>query len=149
MPTCRLCKTLPIEPRAPAGYDICRDCSAKSGVKPLATPARPARPCMRCNHFEFVRVVPRELTNAMGHPTDVPTAAPMALTYLPMITENLIFPGASAHSPDVTQGRGHVETYVCLGCGFMEWYCVDPKAIPLGPEFMAERVTYTTDGPFR
>jgi hypothetical protein len=40
--------------------------------------------------------------------------------------------------PDPGNGRGLLEAYVCRGCGFVEWYCLDPESIQLGPEYMAQ-----------
>jgi hypothetical protein len=72
----------------------------------------------------------------------------MSLTMHARIVDRIVL-GIATQDPDVRDGAGFVETYVCTTCGFVEWYCLNPKSIPLGPEYMADLVTYTTDGPFR
>lgn len=45
--------------------------------------------------------------------------------------------------------HGSLETYVCKGCGFVEWYCQDPESVPIGPEYMTELVDYDSGTPYR
>lgn len=144
--TCRLCGNA-VYPNAPATFDLCGECAIKLGVAPMGPPCRPARPCDRCNGMKFVRVVPRELT-ATGVDYVNEQAAPMALTIVPNLTEKF-FGGRRVDAPNPWNGRGRLETYVCVGCGFVEWYCIDPKTIPLGPEFMADIVDYGPKDPYR
>jgi hypothetical protein len=145
---CRLCKKS-IEERTGRleKFDICKACARTLGVTPLNPPCRPARPCNRCSSMRFVRVMPRELT-AMGGEGGT-QAAPMALTIVPQITDHGWPFGVSAQSPNPWAGRGWLEAYVCLGCRYVEWYCLDPQNIPIGPEYMADIVDYTPNGPYR
>jgi len=141
---CRLCESEAVDPKFLPAFDLCRQCAQRLGVAPMPEPQRPARPCNRCNGLRFKRVVPRELSAGAGGEA---IAAPMALTLVPMITR--AFGGVHVLAPDPGHSRGQLETYVCTSCGFVEWYCIDPDAIPLGPEYMADVVDYTADAPYR
>ena len=46
---------------------------------------------------------------------------------------------------------GLLEAFVCLGCGVLEWYCLEPENIPEHPHCMTEFVDLdaNADGPFR
>lgn len=147
MTKCRLCQSSPIDDRTPA-FDVCHDCADKLGVVPLGPPRRPARGCDRCNCMKFVRVIPRELS-ATGNDYVQEQAAPMSLTLEPELVRRILFKGNDVSAPDPKRGRGTVETYVCTQCGFMEWYCQQPAAIPLGPEYMADIVDYNATAPYR
>jgi hypothetical protein len=104
---------------------------------------RPPVPCTRCHGTRFVRVIPRE------HGAN-PWVAPMTLTQAPNIHDAGLFSShLTAGSPRFDEGWGLVETYVCLTCGFMEWYCHAPQKIPIGPEYNTELVDYAPAGPYR
>lgn len=105
---------------------------------------------MRCNRLKFVRVIPREHAFYMVKNGVSTLAAPMAATYRPSIRENLILHGSSvSRLPAREDLCGTYETYICLHCGFVEWYCHDPEAIPIGPEYMSEVVDYESESPYR
>ena len=101
---------------------------------------RPPRPCQRCNHMAFVRVLPRE-HSVLPDPVRVEqVSAPMYVTYWP------------ARSIEIENaGVGLLETFICKKCGFVEWYCVDFERIPIHPHLMTEEVDYSAagDGPYR
>jgi hypothetical protein len=44
------------------------------------------------------------------------------------------------YGPDERRPLGILELYVCLKCGFSEWYARNPASIPVGPEFGTEKV---------
>jgi DNA-directed RNA polymerase subunit RPC12/RpoP len=145
---CRLCRT----GDADTGRDgICADCRDTLGIVSLPPPRRPAVPCARCGGRRFVRVVPREYTSTAGEHGDE-RAAPMMVTASPAsYSRGRMLPGGKARVPDIRQGHGILETYICAGCGFVEWYCQDPESIPIGPEYMSDVVEYADagDSPYR
>jgi hypothetical protein len=142
---CRVCRAQIYFPKH-AGFDVCADCADKLGVVPMGPPRRPALPCQRCNGMKFIRVIPRELTTTFSGGQG---AVPMKLTIVPEVVDGILF-GIRVGGPDPRRGSGALETYVCIGCGFVEWYCLDPESIPLGPEYMTELVDYDAgDGPYR
>ena len=146
---CRICVTGEVKNDVPATFDICWSCAKTFGVIPMPGPRRPARPCNRCSGVRFVRVIPRELT-ATGGDYVHEKAAPMCVTIVPLIKDDPWWK-ATKHpqNPNPHNGRGLLETYVCVGCGFVEWYCVDPESIPIGPEYMSDIVDYTPTTPYR
>jgi hypothetical protein len=146
---CRICEREQVDADQPKTFDICRTCAKRLGVIPLPPPRRPARPCARCTGMRFTRVIPREYS-AWGVERVHEQAAPMTLTMEPVLLERL-FGGRRLGYTDMWKGLGYLETYVCSGCGFVEWYCVDPESIPVGPEYMADIVDYgAPDGkPYR
>ena len=115
----------------------------------MPPPRRPARPCQRCNAQRFIRVIPREYTVMAGLDPNTVDVAPMTLTQAPVVTQRLVFRGNSVGVAKLTTGRGVLETYTCTKCGFVEWYCQDPTAIPIGPEYMSDVVDFETDTPYR
>jgi hypothetical protein len=146
---CRLCLTVAVAHTRGPRFDICDTCAATLGVFEVGPPRRPARPCDRCNGMQFVRVVPREKgahTSSFGTDTYAQaTIEPFALAFAPHVTMGLLG-GVHVHVPEASDrtARGILETYVCVTCGFVEWYCLDHRNIPLGPEYMADFVDYGT-----
>jgi hypothetical protein len=138
---CRICQREHVDDKQPKSFDLCSTCAKRLGVIPMPPPRRPARPCAHCNGLKFTRVIPREYS-AWGVEKVHEQAAPMTLTMAPVVFERF-FGGKRLGYTDVWNGRGQLETYVCAGCGFVEWYCVDPESIPLGPEYMADVVDYS------
>lgn len=147
MPTCRICARA-IE-AYPGTFNICLECANTLGVMPMPPTRRPARPCLRCNATRFVRTIPREYTGP-GRDYVSERVAPMKLTATPHVTPPLFYGGNNVSAPDITnQGHGTLEAYACLGCGAVEWYCLDPERIPIGPEYMTEIVDCAPDAPYR
>jgi hypothetical protein len=104
---------------------------------------------MRCNATRFVRTIPREYT-AYGSDHVHQRVAPMTLTAEPEVQGRIFFSGNDVEPPNIaTHGHGTLETYACLGCGFVEWYCQDPENIPIGPEFMTEILDTAPQKPYR
>jgi len=152
---CRLCQTTAVAHTRGPHFDICEKCATTLGVIELGPPRRPARPCDRCNGMQFVRIVPREkgVHTSPGQDYARATIEPFALAFAPHITTGLLG-GVHVHVPEASDyaSRGIVETYVCVTCGFVEWYCLDPRNIPLGPEYMSDFVDYSATpnpGPLR
>jgi hypothetical protein len=142
---CSLCQV----GEASAEFHVCSDCSDKLGLRALPPSTRPAVPCVRCNATRFVRVLPREHSSYVeqdsvisggGVVTNHRIAEPMTLTVKPSVEDRWIRKGRKVDEPKITGGVGTLETFVCLGCGFVEWYCQDPKAIPIGHEYNSEIV---------
>jgi hypothetical protein len=144
---CRLCLTSAVAPTRNPRFDICDHCATTLGVIELGPPQRPARPCDRCNRMQFVRVVPRlkgAHTSSFGTESYArATMEPFALALAPHITTGLLG-GVHVNVAEASDqaGRGLIEAYVCVNCGFVEWYCLDPRNIPLGPEYMSDYIDY-------
>jgi len=85
--------------------------------------------------------MPREVTKR---------AAPMTVTFMYRApTERML---TSLTTPiDVGLGLGLLEVYVCKQCGLVEWFCIDPEHIAIGPSYMTEELDYeaTRSGPYR
>lgn len=104
---------------------------------------------MRCNGMRFVRAIPREYTAIHHGDVGWEVTAPMAITAAPKI-KPAFFGGQKVQTPDILyQRHGTLETYICTGCGFVEWYCHGVDAIPIGPEYMTELVDYPASDPYR
>ena len=141
---CRICASTLVDESDP----VCEACSTQLGITPLPELTRPARPCAGCNGMRFIRVAPRELS-ATGSDFVNVCAAPMTLTLVPRTTSKFFGQGRNVDEPSPLDGKGKLETFVCTGCGRVEWYCTDPQNIPIGPEYMSEIVDYTADKPYR
>lgn len=144
MASCKLCEKNPPEPNG-----ICEPCMATLGIVEMPPPRRRPSPCVKCNGLRFVRVIPREHTVKRYREINAPELAPMTLTQRPEVTPKLLGKGMSVNAPTVVLGDGMLETYTCLGCGYVEWYVEDPTEIPIGPEYMSELVDYSSDEPYR
>jgi hypothetical protein len=120
---------------------ICAACRTTLGIIPMPPPRRRAAPCQRCHAMRFVRVIPREYT-ATGSDYVHQQVAPMTATHVPNVSEKLLFRGNEVFVPNIKSGLGVLEMYICAGCGFVEWYCQNPEAIPIGPEYMSDVVDY-------
>lgn len=124
MDQCKLCDLRP-----PAIGDVCKVCCAKLRIAVMPPSRRPDAPCNRCEGRRFIRVVP-----------------PLALTRALHIQRRPIYGGADV---SVAEPVGVLETYVCAGCGFVEWYCQAPESIPIGLEYNTDVVEYPAQGPYR
>ncbi|MBA3539845.1 MAG: hypothetical protein H0T79_09465 [Deltaproteobacteria bacterium] len=140
---CKVCSTTAL-----SNPGICVACCDTLGVVAMPPARRPARPCLRCNGMKFVRVMPRE-HSAVGADFVRTQAAPMALTHDPRVIPAGLLSRETVAAPDITAGFGVLETYVCLGCEYVEWYCQGAREIPIGPEYMTEVIDYTSDAPYR
>ena len=72
----------------------------------------------------------------------------MTATLAPHFVKALLFDNYPG-SPDIGQGLGLLEMVVCRGCGYVEWFCLDPENIPVGPQYMTERITLEGTTPYR
>jgi hypothetical protein len=140
---CRACREQEVGPDGPPDFDVCRSCASKGGLIAMPPPRRPALPCARCNGTHFIRVIPRELTATGDHYVHK-EVGPMTLTYGEVRVTGLVRSHFEVAAPSIGNGHGLVETYVCRGCGFIEWYCIDPESIPIGPEYMTQQIEYVT-----
>jgi hypothetical protein len=96
--------------------------------------------------------MPREFTAQLAgsgnHVACLHSAAPMALTIDPATHARWFRSGSVIDVPDIAAGFGTLETYVCESCGFIEWYCQDPKSIPIGHAYNTE-IIEVNDQPYR
>jgi hypothetical protein len=146
---CRLCSTGPVSATRSEHFDLCDSCAATLGVMELPPPRRPSRPCNRCEGMRFIRVIPRDKTAVYDYAHSVAgRAEPMALTFVPRPNGSIFSTAPADPGPDPAMSRGRLETYVCATCGFVEWYCIEPHMIPIGPEYMSDVIDYTSD-PYR
>jgi hypothetical protein len=150
MPHCRVCAQELFGPSSLPG--VCPECVTTLGLVPMPAPRRPAQPCTKCDGMKFIRAIPREYTATDGGVSTRSVIAPMALTVRPVVSKRGLLSGGGneASEPDVRRhSRGTLEVYVCVGCGFLEWYCQDPESIPIGPEYMTEAIDYGGRTPYR
>jgi hypothetical protein len=141
--TCRGCGN-DIDPvRRAAERTLCGTCAVQLGLVNGGEPARPDVPCPRCNHTEFIRAQMRELTTSPER-YSVREAVPMAVTYTPRI-----YPGGSLMGVEPSSPYGILEMYVCIKCGFTEWYCRNPHEIPIAEEYGTEKVDVGRETPYR
>ena len=149
MPPCRICDQELFDSSSLPG--VCTECTRTLGLVPIPPPRRPAQPCAKCNGMKFIRAIPREYSAHGSGDLTRSVIAPMALTARPRVTKRgLFFGGNEASHPDLQrQSCGTLEAYVCVGCGFLEWYCQDPESIPIGPEYMTDAVDYDSPTPYR
>ena len=103
--------------------------------------------------MRFVRVVPRVKVPEGAVRTDLVIQRDKVvidkLTYPVNVTTHVFGKGRNTSSPNMSEGLGTLETYVCSKCGFVEWYCWDPDEIPIGSEYMTDVVEYGSDKPYR
>jgi hypothetical protein len=128
--------------------ELCADCARKLGLT-SGDAVRRASPCAKCNHPELIRALVRELTSITGGPNVNRTTFPMAVTYGPDVSSALWGKFKSIHGADESAPFGILEMYVCARCGFTEWYCRDPKNIPIGPEFGTQMISVAGEAPYR
>src|ERR1051326_4041891 len=120
---CKICEIGELLDRLGARIGVCLDCRVALGIAEMPPARRRADPCAKCNGMKFVRVIPREYADYWTDTGTFPRGAPMALTREAHTTKRFLLPGRSVgSSPSVGEMRGVLETYVCKGCGFVEWY---------------------------
>jgi hypothetical protein len=126
---------------------LCPSCAQVLGLTP-GSGMRRASPCLRCQHPELVRALVRELTVATG--LEVSRAVPMAVSYAPNVHTSF-WSGNPLGVGGLNDRRplGILEMYVCLKCGYTEWYCRDPGSIPIGEQYGTEKIEATEGGPYR
>lgn len=144
MAMCKLCDRLEAETNG-----ICTKCMDELGIIEMPPARRRSSPCLKCNGLKFIRVIPREHTIHATGDLNIPEVAPMTLTQAPKIEHKLIGRGMNVRAPSVVLGDGMLETYTCIACGYVEWWCENPTEISIGPEYMSELVDYSSDAPYR
>jgi hypothetical protein len=145
---CRICDQELLDSSSLPG--VCAGCVTTLGLVPMPPPRRPARPCAKCNGRKFIRAIPREYAAEWHGSSTSTVVAPMALTAHPSVTKRLLFKGNTVAQPNLPRHScGTLEAYVCVGCGFVEWYCQDPESIPIGPEYMTDAIDYDSPSPYR
>jgi hypothetical protein len=143
MQVCKLCQ----KSEGMLETGVCVECSVKTGIRPMPPSRRQAIPCMRCNGMRFIRCMPREYSVELGTDHTYAQIGLMTLTQKPQITGALF--GKHVQPDSVAHGTGTLETYVCVSCGYVEWYCQDPEAVPIGPEYNTQLVDYSPETPYR
>jgi hypothetical protein len=133
---------------------LCGTCRAQLGLTP-GDAVRARGPCGKCNHPVLIRALARELTvdpivqGGMQHHVPRTTVA-MGVTYDPLVQQSF-WSGEPTGTEGVDEHRplGILEMYICTRCGFTEWYCRDPEAIPIGEEYGTEQLDASGQGPYR
>ena len=138
---CAACNREQLVTKTELATQLCTTCANNLGVIPMPPARRKLVPCRACNGMSFIRAIPREV--APGENAQV--TSPMAVTIGGQEQGWLGF-GITA---DTRRAFGLLEMYVCRGCGYVEWYCSDPKSVPVGPQFMTELIEGEGDGPYR
>jgi len=97
----------------------------------------------------LVRALVRELTTGAGA-WDSGLSVPMSVTYAPKLTYKMLSDHAAGTTgADPSRPIGILELYVCTQCGFSEWYCRNPKDIPIGEELGTELIDVGPREPYR
>jgi len=138
------CKFCPL-PLTSSEVEVCDACKAKLGLF-SSEAVRPPIPCQRCQHPELIRAQAREFTTGN---TELREALPMAVTIAAKPVVSLWTGAGQGPWADPTQFAGVLEMYVCRGCGFTEWYCRDPRSIPIGVEYGTELLDLGAKPPYR
>ena len=139
--TCKFCG----EPATDS--ELCTQCRQTLGLVE-GSGVRAQLPCQRCNHPELVRALARELTTSPGE-VGRREVRPMSVTAVPVAQFGFFSGRAKGVAFGVDEYRGILEMYVCTRCGFTEWYCRDPRNIPIGPEYGTETLTLAAQAPYR
>jgi hypothetical protein len=113
---------------------LCKTCGTTLGVIPMPLARRDLAPCRCCRGTSFIRVIPRDTWPQSQRGAQV--ASPMAVTL-------------GAAPANLERPLGVLEMYVCRACGYVDWYCNDPQAVPIGPEYMTELVEAQGQPPYR
>lgn len=143
MLTCSYCEKF-----IPTGAEICGDCMEKLGLT-SGEGVRQGLPCQRCNHPELVRALAREFSSYLGEDGGR-EVAPMGVTVEPRATRSLFSNRPTGVAPPVaSQVLGILEMYICVACGFTEWYCRDPHSIPIGKAYGTEAISVAPTAPYR
>jgi hypothetical protein len=139
MITCSVCKqqTVKNPEAATTETGVCFNCRTVLAIEPMGEPVRPPVPCLRCNAMRFTRIQPRLYNGPLR-------AWPV--THEPYVIEGVFGDTVTA---DGKQYFGSFEMYVCQGCGFVEWYCREPKGFPIGPHYMTDEVDYSPTSEYR
>jgi len=116
--------------------DLCHDCRSKYGLLSKWPESRRLhRRCVRCDHGEFVRAAVRE--RGAGN-WNSPRLAPLGVTFLRQMIVTAAGDSRPLNEPDLRDPAGPFEVYVCRGCGFTEWYALEPESVPIGAEYATE-----------
>jgi hypothetical protein len=139
---CAACKNRPLANEHDIELQLCAICADNLGVIAMPPARRKFAPCRCCSGTAFVRAIPREV----GMSEKAAVVSPMAVTFGAQqsgwLNQDVV--------ADVRRVAGVLEMYVCRACGYVEWYCTDPQAIPIGPQFMTELVGVEDGkGPYR
>jgi hypothetical protein len=92
---------------------------------------RPRNPCVRCGHGVLVACVVRQRV-AVG------ALAPLAATFERRLKTRILTGDEDIEYeavPDHDEPRGRLVAFTCRGCGFTEWYTMEPEKIPIGPAY--------------
>ena len=139
---CSICGRRRVLTRLPG--DVCAPCARRFGL-PAEPPdwPRPRSPCARCGHGVLVACIVRQ--RVAGGPL-----APLAASFERRLKTQMLTGEEYIEyepAPDHAAPRGLFVAYVCRGCGFTEWYALNPESIPVGPAYgthlvVADRTPY-------
>jgi hypothetical protein len=141
---CQLCRHAEL---AADETRLCLECQTRFGVPDRLGPSRRLpRPCSRCDHAEIIRAVVRERGAGDWYSRRV---APLGVTFRRVVVTSVAREDRSLDEPDLREPAGAFEVYVCRGCGFTEWYALEPENVPIGPEYGTELIDVRGRGPWR
>jgi hypothetical protein len=137
--TCPVCH----KDGAPNPRILCPDCRAAFGL-PERWPAsrRLPRPCARCGCPQLIRALTRERGRGDWYS---PSVAPFGVSFRRQTVVSPTGDGRALNQPDLGEPAGMLEVYVCRGCGFTEWYALEPEHVPIGAAYATELIDVDDD----
>ncbi len=101
--------------------------------------ARGKGPCIRCGCAKLIRYKAHERgSEGSDHTSEV---------WKPMcVAEHTVSHGLITHSKIPF---GPFLAYICLGCGYVDWYVANPNWIPIDDKLNTELIECDTEGPYR
>jgi hypothetical protein len=140
---CDLCDCKRVLPAFPGG--VCRPCAHRFGLpeEPGDWPGRD-RPCARCGHGVLLACIVRQ---RLG----IDQLAPLAASFERKLKTRILTGEEEIEydkSPDHDAPRGVFIAYICRACGFVDWYALNPGAIPVGPAY-GTKLVETHRHPYR
>lgn len=141
---CPTCRTPRLPSEMPDGQAICFSCRRERGVPERREPQRPRVPCGRCNGTSFVRVLALRARLEEYKPL-----TPLALTFGEQLLHPIFGNGEPTSRIMPERRIGHIEAYVCRGCGHTELYVPDADQLPIGPQHGTELFEVAGDSPYR
>jgi predicted nucleic-acid-binding Zn-ribbon protein len=85
--------------------------------------------CPKCSSRDIIEAKAAEYGGGAGF------EVPMAVTAEPRWFLKWLLPSRDPRRP-----KGLLVMYVCRDCGYTEWYALDPKSIPIGPEWKTKQM---------
>jgi hypothetical protein len=127
----------------PDEQPVCQTCREARALPRRGEPLRPRVPCARCHGGSFVRVLALRERTPPGAP------AVVGLTFAEQLLHPMWGEGEPKSAGQPAAPIGHIEAYVCRGCGLTELYVPDAGKLPIGPCHGTELFEVASDGPYR